>query len=210
MRRVPEIDIGVAVIGDADPAFGGGVGKLGLVEQFHAVLEIVIDVENARIGILAEIRHRRGDVVEIFEGTRRRFLAWPVGGVVGIGQLCGKTGNFRRFPKKLEATVEFLEVLVRSLMRKGIIDVIDEGIAAGIIDRHARRQLVFDQRAGKGEGTTLLVIVADFRLIAGFRRKGRVLGVDKDGAGNGVGALRGRLGPAEHLDGVDIPYGRRP
>ena len=53
------------------------------------------------------------------------------------------------------------------------------------------------------------MIIADFRLIAGFGRKGRVLGVDEDRAGNGVGALRGGLRAAEHLDAFDIPDGAR-
>lgn len=206
---VLEIDIGIAIIRNADPALGDGRGKLRLVEQLHTVLEVVIDVENTGIGILAEARHGGGDVVQVLEGTRRRLLARPVGSVIGIGQLGRKAGNFRRFPQKLEATVEFLEVLVRAGMGESRVDVIDEGVAAGIVDGHARRQLIFDQRAGNGEGAALLVIIADLRLIARFRRKGRVLGVDEDRAGNGVGALRGGLRAAEDLDAVDIPDGAR-
>ncbi|MNS72358.1 hypothetical protein D3C72_1057660 [compost metagenome] len=53
------------------------------------------------------------------------------------------------------------------------------------------------------------MIVADFGLIGSLRRKGRVLGVDEDRAGDGVGALRGGLRAAEDLDAVDIPDGTR-
>ncbi|MNK80285.1 hypothetical protein D3C87_999900 [compost metagenome] len=151
MRGVLEIDIRVAVIRNANPAFGGGGGKLRLVEQFHAVLEIVIDIENAGIGVLPEIRHRGGDVVEILEGTRRRLLARPVRSIIGIGQLRRKAGDFRRFPQQLEAAVEILEVLIGAVMGKCGIDIVDEGIATGIVDRHARRQLILDQRPGKGK-----------------------------------------------------------
>src|SRR5690606_145680 len=55
----------------------------------------------------------------------------------------------------------------------------------------------------------LVVVVADFRQIGAFRCEGWVLGVDDDGAGNGVGALRGGLRAAEDLDAFEVPDGRR-
>ncbi|MNS72359.1 hypothetical protein D3C72_1057670 [compost metagenome] len=90
-------------------------------------------------------------MVEILKGTRRRLLARPVRSIIGIGQLRRKTGYFRRFPQQLEAAVEFLEVLIGTAMGKCGVDIIDEGIATGIVDRHARRQLILDQRPGKGK-----------------------------------------------------------
>ncbi|MNL42800.1 hypothetical protein D3C87_1652800 [compost metagenome] len=118
-----------------------------LVEEFYAVFKVVIDVENTGVGILAPARHGGGDVVEILERTRRRFLARPVGGVIGIGQLGRQARNFRRFPQKLETRVEFLEILVGACVGKTGVDVIDKGIATRIIDCQTRCQLVFDQRA---------------------------------------------------------------
>ncbi len=101
------------------------------------------------MGVLAPAWHGGGDVIEILERTRRRFLARSVGGIIGIGKLGRQPGNLRRFPQKLETRVELLEVLIRARMRESRIDIVDESVAAGIINRQTRRQLILDERTRK-------------------------------------------------------------
>lgn len=49
------------------------------------------------------------------------------------------------------------------------------------------------------------MVAADLRLVGSLGAEGRVLGVDDDRPGDGVGALGGGLRAAEHLDAVDVP-----
>ena len=181
-----------------------GQRVLRLVEQADAVVEVIGDVEDAGVGVLLPAGHGGRAMVELVERAGRRFLGRAVAVVVGEGELALQARNSAGQPEQLGARVEGAEVLVGTAALELRVVVVDEGVAARVVHRQAPGE-VLRQRAGHCDRAAPRMVAADLRLVGSLGAEGRVLGVDDDRPGDGVGALGGGLRAAEHLDAVDVP-----
>ena len=132
-------------------------------------------------------------------------MARPVALIARIGELRLEPGQLAWAPEQLGPQVQIAEILIGIARLEVRADVVDESVTAGIVERDAPGELVLDDRPRQHQRRAPRRIAAELGQEAGFRGEGRVLGVDDDRAGDGVGALRGRLRPAEDLDALDVP-----
>ncbi|KAF1029776.1 MAG: hypothetical protein GAK34_03859 [Delftia tsuruhatensis] len=197
-------DIGIALAGNARVALHGRARILGLVDQPHAVAQLVAEVEDAGVGLLLPAGHGRRPVLQRAERSGRRLLAGAVAVVVGIGELGLQARNAAGQPQELHACVECAEILIGLAPLELRIGVVDEGIAPRVVHGQSRGQLLA-HGAGDGDGRTPRLVVARLQLVGPFALEAGVLGVHDDGARDGIGTLRGGLRAAEHLDALHIP-----
>ena len=121
-----------------------------------------------------------------------------------VGEFGLQAGNAVWQPQEFQARVERTEILVGLALLEPRIVVVDEGVAPRVVHGQPRGQLLA-HGAGDGDGGAARVVVAGLQLVGRLGLEARILGVDDDGAGNRIRALRGGLRATEHLDALHIP-----
>ncbi|MNE75226.1 hypothetical protein D3C80_1713650 [compost metagenome] len=129
--------IGIAAVGHTQHAVHVGQRVLGLVEQLHAVVQLVVDVDDMRVGLLVPAGHGGAGVVQLVKRIRGSLLGGAVGVAVGEGVLQAKAWHRFGQPQQFAAQVQRAEVLVRAVAGKGRVGVVDERVACRVVQRHA-------------------------------------------------------------------------